>query len=545
MLRKLLLAAAVLLVPFIPVSAAETIEADVVIFGGASAAVTAAVQVKKMGRTAVIVMPDQHLGGMTAAGLGWTDTGKKEVIGGLAREFYHRIWLHYQDDSAWIYEPKPTPDHPFRGMDDDTETMWVFEPSVAEKVMEDLVNEYEIPVYRGERLDRETGVVKEGTAVKSITMWSGKTFTGKIFLDTTYEGDLLDAAGVSYTVGREGNDQYGETLNGVETSKAVYHQFTGHVDPYIEEGNPESGVISGVNLNPGTENGPDRKVQAYCYRLCMTKVPENRVPFEKPEGYDEADFEILFRSIEAGQALYCAPRPMPNGKTDTNNNGPFSFDYIGANYDFPETCYERRDEILANHIYWQKGFLWTMANHPRVPESLRAEYSEWGLAKDEFTDTSNWPGQLYVREGRRMVSDFVETERNLRRQIETPSPVGMGSYGMDSHHVQRYVAADEEGKPTVRNEGDVQVPTGGPYPIGYGALVPKKEECSNLLVPVCVSCSHIAYGSIRMEPVFMILGQSAATAAVLSLDQNVLPADLPYEPLRDRLLQDGQILETP
>ena len=522
---------------------AETITADVVIFGGSSAAVSAAVQVRRMGKTAVIVMPERHVGGMSVSGLGQTDSGDKRVIGGIAREFYHRIWLHYQDESAWVWEPKP---ESFPGMDSQTQTMWAFEPSAAEKVMEGFIAEYGIPVYRGERLDRENGIVKEGNSLKSITTWSGRTFAGRIFLDATYEGDLLDAAGVSFTVGRESNARYGETLNGIQTGNAVKHQFAGSIDPYMEPGNPESGFLPGLNQGAGGEDGQaDRKVQAYCYRLCMTRVPENRVPFEKPEDYDEEDYELLFRDIEAGQTRFFHPSRVPNGKTDTNNNGAVSSGYIGANYDYPETCYERRDEIMANHIRCQKGFFWPMANHPRVPEELRREFSEWGLAKDEFTDTENWPEQLYVREGRRMVSDFVETENHLRSIQPIPDPVGMGSYNMDSHNVQRYVAIDEEGRASVRNEGDVQVPPGGAYPVSFRAMIPKKEECSNLLVPVCVSCSHIAYGSIRMEPVFMILGQSAATAAVLSIDAGISPADLPYERLEKRLREDGQVLEKP
>lgn len=527
----------------VPALCAETVDADVVIYGGASAAVSAAVQVRRMGKTAVIVMPDRHLGGLTVSGLGRTDSGDKRVIGGIAREFYHRIWLYYQDDEAWKWEPKPAE---FSGMDNQTQTMWKFEPSAAEKVMDGFVAEYGIPVYRGERLDREKGVVKDGAAIKSIATLSGRVFTGRVFLDTTYEGDLFAAAGVSYTVGRESNARYGETLNGIQTANAVYHQFAGPVDPYVEPGNPDSGILPGVNPDAGGRDGDaDGGVQAYCFRLCMTRVPENRVPFEKPADYDEADYELLFRDIQAGQIHYHDPGRVPNRKTDTNNNGSVSTDNIGANYEYPEASYERREEIIARHVRWQKGFYWTMANHPRVPEELRREFSEWGLAKDEFADSGNWPGQLYVREGRRMVSDFVETENHLRRRIPVPDPVGMGSYGMDSHNIQRYVAIDEDGRAVVRNEGDVQVPTGGAYPIGYRALLPKKEECSNLLVPVCVSCSHIAYGSIRMEPVFMILGQSAAAAAVLSIDAGVDPADLSYESLERRLRQDGQVLEKP
>ncbi|MDO4558040.1 MAG: FAD-dependent oxidoreductase, partial [Planctomycetia bacterium] len=271
--------------------------------------------------------------------------------------------------------------------------------------------------------------------------------------------------------------------------------------------------------------------------------PENRIPFEKPDGYDERNYELLFRSIEAGQKDFCTFSPMPNHKTDSNNNLAVSTDFIGGNWGWPEGSYEDRDRLYRAHLAWQQGLMWTLQNHPRTPENIRETFRPWGLAKDEFADNGHWPYTLYIREGRRMVGDFVVSERHLRRIDPTLRPVGMGSYNMDSHHIQRYVATDADGNATVRNEGDVQVNPGGPYPIDYGALLPKQTECDNLLTPVCVSCTHIAYGSIRMEPVFMILGQSAATAAVLSIESDVTPQELPYETLRRKLLEDGQILE--
>lgn len=533
-------------------SAPKSFEADVVIYGGTSAAVIAAVQVEKMGKSALIVSPDLHLGGLSSAGLGSTDSGVKSVIGGLSREFYHRIWRHYQENSAWTFQKRPnengdeeTSNERFGGIDGKTETMWVFEPHAAEKIFDDFIRENEISVWRGERLDRERGVVMDGKSIRSITTLSGKVFSGRMFIDATYEGDLLAAAGVTFTVGREANALYDETLNGIQTEKGIYHQFSGPVDPYVERGNPASGLLPTVNPSAGGPDGaPDKKLQAYCYRLCLTNVPENRIPFEKPADYSEADYELLFRSIEAGQNVFCTFSRMPNGKTDSNNNKAVSTDFIGRNYDYPEASYERRAEILAHHTRWEKGLFWTLANHPRVPEEIRKLFSSWGLAKDEFTDNGGWPHQIYVREARRMVGEFVVSERHLRRLDETPRSVGMGSYNMDSHHAQRYVAADENGRPTVLNEGDVQVNPGAPYPIDYGTLLPKASECDNLLVPVCVSCSHIAYGSIRMEPVFMILGQSAATAAVLSMENRTAPQSLDYAELADRLTKDGQILES-
>ena len=510
---------------------------DVVIYGGTSAAVAAAVQVKRMGKTVIIVGPDKHLGGLTAGGLGWTDSGRKEAIGGISCEFYQRIKKHYDKAEAWIYQ-KPKEYSRYRPKDD---AMWVFEPHVAEQIFEELVAEYKIPVYRDQWLNRKDGVKKDGPRTVSITMLSGETYRGRIFIDATYEGDLMASAGVSYHVGREGNEVYGETLNGVQTRNATKHQFEKPVDPYIKPGEPASGLLPRIHAGgPGEEGHGDRRVQAYNYRMCLTKVPENRIAFPKPDNYDPMQYELLARYLDKGwRAIFAKFDPAPNAKTDTNNHGAFSTDDIGMHYDYPEGSYERRREILKEHEDYQKGLMWFLAYDPRVPADVREKMSQWGLAKDEFTDTGHWPHQIYVRESRRMISDFVTTELHLRRIKPTPKPIGMGSYNMDSHNVQRYV--DENGH--ARNEGDIQINPGGPYPISYGAVVPKASECTNLLVPVCVSSSHIAYGSIRMEPVFMILGQSAATAAVFAIEDDINVQDVDYLKLRARLLADGQVLE--
>lgn len=520
---------------------------DVVIYGGTCASITAAIQVKKMGKSVVVVSPDIHLGGLSSSGLGATDSGNRSVIGGLSREFYHRVWQHYQKKESWKQQEMPLkngiPGQGGRGIDNETKTMWVFEPHVAEMIFEDFIKEYKIPVFRNEWLDREKGVCKTGTKIVSIKTLSGKIFRGSMFLDTTYEGDLMAAAGVQYTLGRESNATYNETLNGIQTKRAVSHQFHGFVDPYVVPGKPESGLLPFVNKDSGGKDGDgDHKIQAYNLRLCVTKVPENRVLVSKPDQYDEKQYELLLRSIEAGQKYFFIHSPMPNYKTDSNNNFAFSSDLIGGNYDYPEASYEKRRTIYENHRSWCAGLLWTLATNPRIPEKIRAEYQNWGLAKDEFVENGNWPWQMYVREARRMVSDFVVSERHLRLLDPTNRSIGLGSYNMDSHHVQRYIDLEKYGKPSVRNEGDIQINPGGPYPIDYGAIVPKKDQSTNLLVPVCVSCSHIAFGSIRMEPVFMILGQSAATAAVLSIENGIAPQDLPYEILQKQLLADQQIL---
>jgi len=512
---------------------------DVVVYGSTSAGVSAAVQVKRMAKTAIIIDPGKHLGGLTAGGLGWTDSGRKETIGGISREFYHRVKNHYDKAEAWIYQ-KPEEYSRYRREDD---AMWVFEPHVAEQIFEELVNEYKIPVHRGQWLKRKGGVTKDGSRIVSITMLSGKRYRGKIFIDATYEGDLMAGAGVSYHVGRESNEVYGETLNGVQTRNATKHQFEKPIDPYIKPGDPASGLLPRIHAGgPDKEGHGDHRIQAYNFRMCLTKVPENRVPFPKPDNYDPMQYELLARYLDKGwRAIFVKFDPVPNAKTDTNNHGAFSTDNIGMNYDYPEGSYERRREIIKEHEVYQKGLMWFLAYDPRVPADVREKMSQWGLAKDEFTDNGYWPHQIYVREARRMSSDFVTTELHLRQIKPTPKSIGMGSYNMDSHNVQRYV--DEAGH--ARNEGDIQINPGGPYQISYGALVPKTSECTNLLVPVCVSSSHIAYGSIRMEPVFMILGQSAATAAVFAIDDNINVQDVDYSKLRARLLADGQVLELP
>lgn len=525
----------------------QEIKADVVIYGGTSAAVSAAVQVKKMGKSVVIVCPDSHLGGLSSSGLGATDSGERRVIGGLSKEFYHRLWQYYQNTDSWKWQKQPNMDIPGqggRGIDNASKTMWVFEPHAAQLVFDGMINEYKIPVYYKEWLDREKGVVKSGAKIQSIKMLSGKKFLGKIFLDVTYEGDLMASAGVKYTVGRESNDQYGESLNGIETRMARWHQFEGLVDPYVVPGKPESGLLPYVHEKiDGPDGSADNFIQAYNLRLCMTKNPENRVSFEKPENYNELEYELLFRNIAAGQKVFMIDSMMPNFKTDTNNNKGFSTDLIGGNYDYPEASYEKRKEIYEKHRVWCQGFFWSLGHHPRVPEKIRNVFKDWGLAKDEFVQNNHWPDQMYVREARRMIGDFVVSERHLRYLDPTPRPIGMGSYNMDSHHAQRYVDYEMFGKPSVRNEGDVQVNPGGPYPIDYGAILPKRGQADNLLVPVCVSSTHIAFGSIRMEPVFMVLGQSAATAAVFAIENGIAPIDLDYKILKARLLEDGQVLD--
>ncbi|MDO8542670.1 MAG: FAD-dependent oxidoreductase [Opitutaceae bacterium] len=535
-----------LLLPILFVTAlgatAATASYDVVIYGGTSGGIAAAVQVARMGRTAVLIEPTPHLGGLTTGGLGATDIGNKRAIGGIAREFYGRIWQHYQPPGNWAHETREQYFSRRTRSELDEKTMWTFEPHVATQIYDNMLREAgaKVTVVRGERLDLKKGVVKSGARITRIVMESGRAFEGRMFIDATYEGDLMAKAGVSYHVGREANSVYGETINGVQAGHAVSHQFTKKVDPYVKPGDRSSGVLPGINANgPGDEYSGDRKVQAYNFRMCTTDVPENRRAWEKPANYDPRWFELLLRNFEAGDhRVPWNPVWMPNRKTDTNNNFAISTDFIGMNWDYPDADYAARARIWRAHEDWQKGLMWTLANNPRVPEKVRAEFQRLGLAKDEFKDNDNFPRQLYVREARRMISEYVMAEKNCTRAVVAEDSVGMGAYNMDSHNIQRYIT--KEG--FVRNEGDVQVRV-RPYPISYRSIRPKASECTNLLVPVCLSASHIAYGSIRMEPVFMVLGQSAATAAVQAIEQRVDIQRIEPAKLKQRLEQDGQTLD--
>ena len=439
--------------------------------------------------------------------------------------------------------------------------MWTFEPSAALKILERWEREHKLDIRRGEFLDRQVGKVKvegqgEQRKIVSIRTLSGKEFAGKMFVDATYEGDLMAAAGVSYTVGREPNAQYGETISGIATKAAgaEHHQFLPMVDPYVTKGDPKSGLLPWVEpYDPNEKEGDgDKRVQAYCFRMCLTDVPENRIPFAKPANYDERNYELLFRNMEVlakkpelggwSKGVPWINSKMPNRKTDTNNCLGFSTDFVGQNWAWPEASYAERAKILQAHLDYQQGLMWALANHPRVPDWVRNEVSKWGTCKDEFEDGlgNGWQTQLYVREARRLVGDYVMTEMNCRGTRVAPRPVAMGAYGMDSHHVRRRVTAEGY----VKNEGNVEdwSMKGKPYPIDYGALIPKRSECTNLFVPVCLSATHMAFGSIRMEPVFFALGQVSGAAAAFAIDDGCAVQGLAYEKLAKRLVANGQPL---
>ncbi|MCH7988057.1 MAG: FAD-dependent oxidoreductase [Planctomycetes bacterium] len=523
-------------------SMASAAEYDIVIYGGTAAGAAAAVQGAKMGKTVLLIEPGKHIGGLTSGGLGATDIGNKAAIGGLSREFYQRVKTYYQNEAVWHQETRAEHFKNSRRNRGTEKAMWTFEPHVAEKILRNMLAENKVQILFQERLDLKNGVTKKESRIVSIRLESGKEIQGKMFIDATYEGDLMATAGVSYHVGREANTTYGETLNGVQKKMNVKnHRFLKPVDPYVTPGDPSSGLLPGVHgAAPGEEGEGDRRVQAYCFRMCMTDAPGNRLSWIKPADYDPLRYEILLRNFEAGDhRAPWSPTLMPNRKTDTNNNGAFSTDNIGKNYDYPEADYQTRERIFREHLSYQQGLMWTLANHPRVPQKVREVFQQWSLAKDEFTGSGHWPHQLYIREARRLISDYVMTQHNCQGRREVEDSVAMAAYTMDSHNVQRYV--DNNGN--VRNEGDVQVGGFAPFPISYRSIVPKKSQCTNLFVPVCLSASHIAYGSIRMEPVFMVLGQSAATAASHAIDEDVAVQNVDSQKLKTRLLADKQVLK--
>ncbi|WP_205760949.1 FAD-dependent oxidoreductase [Luteolibacter luteus] len=521
---------------------------DVVVYGGTSGGVVAAVQASRSGKSVVLVSPTAHLGGLTTSGLGWTDLGNPAILGGLSREFYHRLYLHYQQGSAWNWQSRESFGNAGQGspaLNATLEIASVFEPKVAEAVFTQLLSEQSVTLVTG-RLDLDDGVVMGGSKISHIRLEDGREFGGKMFIDASYEGDLLPGAGVSFTVGREANATHGETVNGIQAAGATKNQLRDDIDPYVVPGNAASGLLPGVNASSGgTDGSSDRRLQAYCFRMVLTDVAANRVMVAQPPGYNEADYELLFRSIEAGQTTgFFKLDLMPNRKTDSNNTGGISTDFIGKNYgadwDWTTLGHDARLALAKQHENWQRGLLWTLQNHPRVPASIRNNHANWGLPADEFTDNGNWPWQLYVREARRMVSDYVMNQHHCTGELIAPDSVGLAAYAMDSHHVQRHV---KDGM--VKNEGDIQLPLANPYPVSYRSIIPRAGECTNLLVPWSISASHMAFGSIRMEPVFMGLSQSASIAASLAIDKNIAVQAISYPELRPLLLAAQQALGEP
>jgi hypothetical protein len=525
-------------------------QVDVCVYGGTAAGVIAAVAVARAGKSVVLVEPGRHVGGMTSGGLGYTDFGNAAAIGGFSREFYRRVGKHY--DGKKIVEAQGG-----KGRTDDG-AVWIFEPSAAEKTLRDMLDEAKVPVLMEHRLAAVE--VKGGRIVRieleevpagkfnepGTNIRRHQTVSAAMFIDCTYEGDLMAAAKVTYTVGREAAGKYDESLNGIR-AETPHHQFFAPVDPYVKPGDPRSGLLPLIQSGDGgTPGDGDRRVQAYNFRLCFTNESANRLPLAPPPNYDPARYEILARHVESLQSMDKLPRlhgsllkidPVTPTKTDINNNGAVSTDYIGMNWNYPEANYANRARLWCDHLFYIQGLLYFLATSERVPEHIRREMNTWGPCRDEFTDTAGWPHQLYVREARRLVGDAVVTQSVCEHKTTAGDSVGLGAYNMDSHNIRRIV---QNG--AVRNEGDVQVRPHGPYPISYRAIVPKRGECENLLIPVCVSASHIAYGSIRMEPVFMVLGHSAALAACQAIDERASVQDVKYDRLRADLLEAGQVL---
>lgn len=498
---------------------------DVVVYGGTAGGVVAAVSSAREGLKAALIEPTKHIGGMVSGGLGFTDFGKKEVIGGYSLEFYYRVGRYY-------------------GMNQyGNEVSWYHEPHVAEQIFRQMLREAKVTVIEGKRLKEKGGVRKNGLQVSEIEMEDGSTYSADIFIDSSYEGDVMAQSGVTYTWGREGSAQYGESLAGVR-EKTPLHQFLVDVNPRDASGKllPE---VSGNRLPAA--GSADKLVQAYNYRMCFSNVPGRQVAFPKPEGYDAKRYEILLRWIEARTAKEGkAPGVntvmkidlLPNGTADVNNNGAVSTDYIGGSWEYPEASYAKRAEIWKAHKDYVAGVLYTIANNDRVPRALRDELNRWGLCKEEFVDNGYWPYQLYIREARRMVGEYVAIQKDLQTELTKPDPIGMGSYNSDSHNIERIV--DEQG--FARNEGDMQVAV-KPYQIPYRVLTPKRTEATNLLVPVCFSASHVAYSSMRMEPQYMIMGQAAGVAAKMAISGKIPVQDIDTRALTNALKKNGATME--
>ena len=554
---------------------------DIVIFGGTSAGIAAGIQAKREGRSIIVLEPSPHVGGLTTGGLGQTDIGNKQVIGGISREFYQRIRAYYREPENWNWQgPETYADDGQTRTDPNEDAKWTFEPSAAQRVLAEMVADAGLEVRTGQRLRRDgSGVLKDGATLREIVMEDGSRYRAKVFIDATYEGDLLAEAGVTFHVGRESNSDHDETLNGAQPGdwapslrgaatvtatdiagmtsprsalfqdgliamNAHNHQLKSGIDPYVVPGDPQSGLLPGIDPEPMAALGTgDHRTQAYNYRVTLTDHPGNRLPIEKPTDYDPLAYEILLRHFAAhgpeDRPNVFINSPMPNRKTDTNNGGGFSTDLIGKNWDWAEASYEQREVLAARLRDYTLGFFWTLQNHPDIRQDFREWIGVWGLPKDEYVDTGHFSPQVYVREGRRMIGEIVLTQHHCERLLAEPDVIGMAAYGMDSHHVRRYVTAEG----FVRNEGNVQGHVKAPYGVSYRALLPKREQAGNLIVPVALSATHIAFGSIRMEPVFMILGQSAATAAGLALDNQSSLHEVSYPALRERLLEAGQILQ--
>ncbi|KAF4978447.1 hypothetical protein FZEAL_5172 [Fusarium zealandicum] len=530
-------------------------EYDVVIYGSTIAAIAAAVQVKRMKKTVAIVSPTETIGGLTTSGLGWTDAKNGDTIGGIAREFYNRIYTFYQT-SGWKYESrdaylkKSIDAQPGKAIVPSKKVQWTFEPKVAEAVLEKWIKDGKIPVFRNEPIDRSgNSVTMDGTTITSFRGVSGRTWKAKMFIDASYTGDLMEQIGVPYRTGREGSAEYNEDKAGFVINNPDL--LTKSVSPYVKKGDGSSGLIAGIDrvlkVNNGLTGTADSyRLQAYNYRLCLTTVASNRVPFNKPRGYQEATYELLFRYIEAGyKGPFFTTQLMPNLKTDSNAEGEVSTDLFGDNYNskaksnYALYSYKERQAVAEEHKTYTQGFLWTLANHNRIPKSIRQSYSNWGYAKDEFTANGNFPNELYIREARRMKGIYTMTQRNVLQPGPFPrdTSIATGSYYLDVHAVERVLVGDK-----IYTEGAIHTVTNKPFPIAYNSIIPAANVARNFLNPVTMSATHVAYAAIRMEPAYMQMGQSAGTAAVHAIQQKLPVQDIDRNVLNARLRADKQVL---
>jgi hypothetical protein len=519
---------------------------DVVIYGGSAGGVISAVTAAQEGVTVIVLEPTRHIGGMVTGGLGWTDKGVEQSIGGMSRRFYERVYEHYQRPQAWKHETRDDSVKRLRGMVNEVDRVWwAVEPSVATMLLDQFAAEAKVRVLTQRRLK---SVAKTGARISSITMEDGDVFHGRVFIDATYEGDLLAMAGVAYRVGREGRSEYGEELAGVVPEAwSTRKQWDVDIRPFGADGKLLFGV---QNIPRGADGAADHKVQAYNYRICLTDAPDNRIPIPRPDNYDATRYDLLSLYIaKKGDAInLTGPKggsllkidPLPNRKTDINDGGPFSTDFLGANWKYPDGDAATRRRILQEHVDYTKGLLYFLGHDERVPARIQQQMQRWGYPKDEFTENGNWTPQLYVREARRMVGDYVMVQQDIQQRREKPDSVGMGSYNADSHLVQRIVNADG----FVRNEGNPNDRATGhkPYEIPYRCLTPRRADGENLLVTFCVSASHMGFASLRMEPVFMILSESAGVAAARAVRENRAVQDVPLVSLQQRLKARGQRL---
>ena len=525
--RQLLLFATFVLAISHPTQA--TNQADVIVYGSTPSGFCAAIAAAREGASVILLEPTYHVGSVNTGGLSHSDSNQtvRSTVMGLFDEWHTRIEKDYTSRGVKL---------PYK-VSVKNQAVWTYEPHVAARVTRQMLDEAKVEVLTKRFLQSAT---KVGTRITSLITSNGK-FTAKVFIDATYEGDLMAAADVNWTIGREDRAEYGESLAGKRYPKPRMK-----IDGFDADGKILS-LITATDAGPEEEG--DSNVMVYSFRLCLTEDPKNRAPFPKPSNYDPARFEIMRRFAKSGGRLGWDLYPLPGGKFDGNNSigGQFSLGLVGACNGWSESDEAGRAAIWETHKQYTLEFYHFLTTDPAVPQGTRRKYAKLGLCKDEFPDYGHFSPALYVREGRRMRGMYVVSQKDILEEPEKEDPIVISSFPIDSHDCQR-VALKDGG---VINEGTI-FPVrmqgkghGYPYQIPYRAILPKPDECTNLLVPVALSCTHVGISSIRVEPTWMILGQSAGIAAALSADKDTSVQDLPYPQLRDRLLAQGQVLDLP